>query len=67
MDVRMAAALAQGVGNVAGFCRTQGISRQTYDKWKRRFGRDGLDGLRDRPRGPAAAARLHHRTGVGAP
>lgn len=52
MDVRMAAALAQGVGNVAGFCRTQGISRQTYYKWKQRFDRDGLDGLRDQPRRP---------------
>lgn len=52
MDVRMAAALAQGVGNVAGFCRAQGISRQTYYKWKQRFDRDGLDGLRDQPRRP---------------
>lgn len=52
MDVRMAAALAQGVDNVAGFCRAQGISRQTYYKWKRRFDRDGIDGLRDQPRRP---------------
>jgi transposase InsO family protein len=48
MDVRMAAALAQGVDDVAGFCRAQGISRQSYYKWKRRFDREGLDGLRDR-------------------
>ena len=41
MDVRMAAALAQGVDDVAGFCRAQGISRQTYYKWKRRFERTG--------------------------
>ena len=54
MDVRMAAALAQGVDNVAGFCRAQGISRQTYYKWKRRFDRDGIDGLRDQPRRPDA-------------
>lgn len=52
MDVRMAAALAQGVDDVAGFCRAQGISRQTYYKWKRRFEREGLDGLRDRSRRP---------------
>lgn len=52
MDVRMAAALAQGVDDVAGFCRAQGISRQTYYKWKRRFDREGLDGLRDRSRQP---------------
>jgi transposase InsO family protein len=52
MDVRMAAALAQGVDEVAAFCRAQGISRQTYHKWKRRFEREGLDGLRDRTRRP---------------
>jgi len=52
MDVRMAASLADGPDNVAAFCRAQGISRQTYYKWKRRFERDGLDGLRDRPRRP---------------
>jgi transposase InsO family protein len=53
MDVRMAAGLAQGVEDVAAFCRAQGISRHTYYKWKRRFERDGLDGLRDRSRRPA--------------
>ena len=52
MDVRMAAALAQGLDNVAGFCRAQGISRQTYYKWKKRFELEGLDGLRDRSRRP---------------
>lgn len=54
MDVRMAAALAQGVDDVAAFCRAQGISwqtyyegisRQTYYEWKRRFERAGLDGF----------------------
>jgi transposase InsO family protein len=54
MDVRMAAALAQGVDDVAGFCRAQGISRQTYYKWKRRFQAEGLDGLRDRSRRPVS-------------
>lgn len=52
MDVRMAAALAQGVDDVAAFCRGQGISRQSYYKWKRRFDREGLEGLRDRSRRP---------------
>lgn len=52
MDVRMAAALAQGVDDVAGFCRAQGISRQSYYKWKKRFDLEGLDGLRDRSRRP---------------
>jgi transposase InsO family protein len=54
MDVRMAAALAQGVDDVAGFCRAQQISRQTYYKWKKRFQAEGLDGLRDRSRRPAS-------------
>jgi transposase InsO family protein len=52
MDVRMAAALAQGVDDVAAFCRAQGISRQSYYKWKKRFEREGLDGLRERTRRP---------------
>jgi len=54
MDVRMAAALAQGVDDVAAFCRAQKISRETYYKWKRRFDREGLEGLRDRSRRPAS-------------
>ena len=53
MDVRMAAALAQGVDDVAAFCRAQGISRQSYYKWKKRFEPEGLDGLRDRSRRPS--------------
>jgi len=52
MDVRMAAALANGVDDVAAFCRAQSISRQTYYKWKKRFELEGLDGLRDRSRRP---------------
>lgn len=46
MDVRMAAALPAGVGGVRAFCRAQGISRQTYYKGRKRFEREGLDGLR---------------------
>ena len=52
MDVRMAAGLPDGVGDVAAFCRAQQISRQTYYKWRKRFEREGLDGLRDRTRRP---------------
>jgi transposase InsO family protein/transposase-like protein len=54
MDVRMAAALAQGVDDVAAFCRAQGISRQSYYKWKKRFELEGLDGLRERTRRPGS-------------
>jgi transposase InsO family protein len=54
MDVRMAAALAQGVDDVAAFCRAQSISRQTYYKWKKRFELEGLDGLRERSRRPGS-------------
>lgn len=57
MDVRMAAALASsqvwGVGEVSRFCREQGISRQTFYKWKRRFDQEGLEGLRERTRRPS--------------
>jgi len=52
MDVRMAAALPSGVGSVAQFCRDQQISRQTFYKWRARFEREGLDGLRERTRRP---------------
>lgn len=48
----MAASLAQGVDDVAAFCRAQGISRQSYYKWKKRFEAEGLDGLRERSRRP---------------
>jgi transposase InsO family protein len=52
MDVKMAAAMAGGVGNVAGFCREQGISRQTFYKWRRRFQAEGVGGLAERSRRP---------------
>jgi transposase InsO family protein len=52
MDVKMAAAMAGGVGNVAGFCREQGISRQTFYKWRRRFRAEGVPGLAERSRRP---------------
>lgn len=52
MDVRCATAMAGQVQNVAEFCRVQGISRQTFYKWRRRFVMDGVDGLREHSRRP---------------
>jgi transposase InsO family protein len=52
MDIRVATALASQVGNVSQFCREQQISRQTFYKFRRRFGEDGLAGLKDRSRRP---------------
>ncbi|MDO8362997.1 MAG: helix-turn-helix domain-containing protein, partial [Actinomycetota bacterium] len=55
MDVKLAAALAGAVrrGEVAGFCRTNGISRETFYKWRRRAaaagGVLGLEELSRRP------------------
>lgn len=46
MDVPMAAALANGVNDVAGFCRAQGIWRQTFYKWKRRFALEHIARIR---------------------
>jgi transposase-like protein len=52
MDLRMAAALAGQVDNVAEFCRHERISRQTFYKFRRRFHEEGIDGLQDRSRRP---------------
>lgn len=52
MDIRMAAALAGQVDNVAEFCRDEQINRQTFYKILRRFCDEGIDGLQDRSRGP---------------
>src|SRR6185437_2655171 len=52
MDVRMAAVLAGAVPNVAGFCREQQISRQTFYKWRARFRAEGVAGLAVRSRRP---------------
>jgi transposase InsO family protein len=52
MDVRMAAALAGAVPNVALFCREQQISRETFYKWQRRFRAEGVEGLAERSRRP---------------
>ena len=58
MDVRMAAALAGAVPNVAVFCREQQISRQTFYKWRARFRAEGIVGLQERSRRPVAPAGL---------
>lgn len=52
MDVRMAASLAQGPENVAAFCRSVGISRTAFYKWRARFEAGGVQGLLDRSRRP---------------
>jgi transposase len=39
-------------GNVALTCRYYGISRQVFYRWRQRYDEHGLDGLRDRARGP---------------
>jgi transposase InsO family protein len=57
MDIRAATALAGQIENVAAFCRSQQISRQTFYKWRRRFGEQGLAGLEECSRRP------HHSPG----
>jgi transposase InsO family protein len=54
MDVRMAAAVAAGVDNVARFCRQRQVSRQTFYKWRARYAADGIEGLAERSRRPAS-------------
>jgi len=54
MDARLIAAVSgsgEGV-NVAGLCRQLGISRQSFYKWRARYGLWGLDGLSERSRRP---------------
>jgi transposase InsO family protein len=52
MDIRAATAFAGQIHNVSQFCRDQQISRQTFYKWRHRFGRDGLAGLQEQSRRP---------------
>lgn len=52
MDFRMAAALAGQIDNVAQFCRDNGISRETFYKFRKRFREGGIEGLQDRSRRP---------------
>jgi len=55
MDIRMAAALAGQVENVAAFCREREISRQTFYKFRARFAEYGIDGLKDLSRRPVSS------------
>lgn len=55
MDVRLAAAFGGGVLNVSAFCTAQGISRQTFYKWRARFAEQGIAGLEAVP--PATRTR----------
>jgi transposase InsO family protein len=52
MDIRMAAALAGEIDNVAEFCRRKGISRETFYKFRRRFRDGGIEGLQELSRRP---------------
>ena len=52
MDIRAAAALAGQIDNVSQFCRDRQISRQTFYKYRRRFGVHGLAGLQEQSRRP---------------
>ena len=44
-------------GNVARVCRRFGLSRKSFDKWKRRHVEHGDAGLCDRPRSPQQSPR----------
>lgn len=61
MDQRMrfVAALSSCRYTMSELCREFGISRKTGYKWARRYGREGVEGLRDRSRAPRSCP---HRT-----
>ncbi len=42
--------LAEELGNVAAACRTMGVERSTYYRWKRKVDRWGMEALRVRER-----------------
>jgi transposase InsO family protein len=52
VDVRLAAAVTGGEINVAAFCREQGISRDTFYRWRKRYRDEGLAGLEARSSAP---------------
>jgi transposase-like protein len=45
----------------AGIARQLGIAPNTASKWRKRYATQGVDGLRDRKRRPAAGVRGAHR------
>ena len=55
MDVRLQIAVASQGVCVSEFCRTYGISRETFYFWKRRYEAEGLDGLTARSRAPLSS------------
>lgn len=57
--VRFVAALSSCRYPMSELCRVFGISRKTGYKWARRYGREGVSGLRDRSRAPKSCP---HRT-----
>jgi transposase InsO family protein len=50
--------LAERLGNAAEACRRSGVDRTSFYEWKRRFAREGIAGLRNRP----AVHRFHPHT-----
>ena len=52
MDVRMRIAVASPETNVSEFCRSHGISRETFYVWRRRYETEGLEGLERRSKAP---------------
>lgn len=61
MDVRLRIAVASPEMNVSAFCRAQGISRETFYVWRRRYEAEGLAGLTARSRAPRSSP---HRIGA---
>ena len=57
MDVRLVAAVTAKEINVAAFCREQNISRDTFYRWRARFGAEGLAGLEPRSSAPKNSPR----------
>lgn len=53
----MRIAVADETTNVAAFCREQGISRQTFYEWRRRYLAEGVEGLEPRSKAPKTSPR----------
>jgi transposase InsO family protein len=53
----MVAAVTGGEINVAAFCREKNISRDTFYRWRARFGAEGLAGLEPRSSAPKSSPR----------
>ena len=52
-------------GNVAATCRYYGISRTVFYRWKHRYEKEGLEGLKDRSSAPLHCPNLTHPEVVG--